>query len=126
MPDPVGDELAAWGKVILLTTRGRTSGRPLTVAVGFVEREDGRIDVAAGAPDADWALNLRSDPRCQVGLAGETVEGAARELDGRERALAVRDLILRYGTPAERLGAGPAFAIEPVEAARTRPSEHRT
>ena len=33
----------------------------------------------------------------------------AEEIDGPERARAITELILKYGTPAERLGAGPAF-----------------
>lgn len=113
MRDPIGEELAAWGKVLLLETRGRVSGRPVSVALGFVVRPGGRVDVAAGDPDADWARNLEADARCRVTIEGETTARMARPLDGTERVSAVRDLILRYGTPAERLGAGPAFALEP-------------
>jgi hypothetical protein len=32
------------------------------------------------------------------------------------RAAAIRDLILRYGTPSERLGAGPVFRLRPSAA----------
>ena len=38
----------------------------------------------------------------------------ARELAGHKHAAAVRDLILKYGQPAERLGAGPAFELRRV------------
>jgi deazaflavin-dependent oxidoreductase (nitroreductase family) len=114
MSDPMGEELAAWGKVILLETTGRVTGAPATAAVGFVERPDGSLEVAAGDPGADWALNLLADPRCRITLEGRTVAATAVELTGSDRAAAIRDLILRYGTPAERLGAGPAFRLLPV------------
>ena len=31
------------------------------------------------------------------------------------RGRAIRDLILRYGTPSEGLGSGPIFLIRPLE-----------
>jgi len=79
--------------------------------VGFVEDPDGSWRVAAGDPEADWALNLRAEPRCRVTIAGTVVDARAEELEGRERAATVRDLILKYGTPAERLGRGPGFRL---------------
>ena len=39
----IGEELADWGTVLLLETRGRTSGAPLTVAVGYIEEPDGSL-----------------------------------------------------------------------------------
>jgi len=38
----------------------------------------------------------------------------AELLEGADANRAVRELILRYGTPAERLGAGPAFRLRPA------------
>ena len=67
--------------------------------------------VAAGDPDADWARNLEADPRCRVTIEHSTSERVAVALDGIERNEAIVALILRYGTPAERLGAGPAFRL---------------
>jgi hypothetical protein len=61
MPDAYGEQLAAWGKVVLLETTGRDE-----------------------------------------------------ELDGADRARAITELILKYGTPAESLGAGPAFRLRPA------------
>jgi deazaflavin-dependent oxidoreductase (nitroreductase family) len=111
MTDPIAEELASWGKVLLLETRGRVSGAPLTVAVGFVERPDGSLEIAAGEPDADWALNLRTDPRCTVTIGDGRWGATANELEDQQRNAAIRDLILRYGTPSEGLGRGPAFAL---------------
>jgi hypothetical protein len=70
--------------------------------------------VAAGSPGAGWSRNLLADPACRVTIAEATFDAVARELEGAEHAAAVRDLILKYGQPAERLGAGPAFELRRV------------
>jgi deazaflavin-dependent oxidoreductase (nitroreductase family) len=111
----IGRQLAGWGKVALLETRGRVSGRPVTTAVGFVEQPDGTLLVAAGSEEADWALNLRAEPRCVVTIAGDRRSRLAEELEPDERARTVGELILKYGTPAERLGRGPAFRLGLVQ-----------
>jgi deazaflavin-dependent oxidoreductase (nitroreductase family) len=115
--DEVGEQLAGWGKVIRLETRGRTSGRPLEVALGYVEEPDGSLLVAAGSPEADWARNLDADPACRV-IVGERSwpHAIAARLEGDAAQRAVRELILRYGTPAERLGRGPVYRLRPVVA----------
>ncbi len=110
----IGEQLAGWGKVALLETRGRVSGRPARAHVGFVDLPDGSIVVAAGS-GADWAANLLDDPACTVTIAERSFSGVAEPLVEAEFAAAIRELILRYGTPAERLGSGPAFRIRPVE-----------
>lgn len=114
-PDPIGEELAAWGKVALLEIRGRRSGLTLRTAVGFVEEQDGSILVAAGEPDADWALNLIEHGTAQVTIGERAANYAAEELGGAERHDAVTSLILRYGTPAEGLGRGPVFRLRPFQ-----------
>jgi len=104
------EDLVAWGRVLRIETRGHLTGKPARATIGFVERPDGVI-VAAGSPDAAWALNLLATPACRVTIGDETWDGVARPLERVEHAAAVRDLILRYGTPAENLGQGPAFAL---------------
>jgi len=95
--------------------------------VGFVERVDGTLVVAAGSPDVDWARNLLEEPACRITIAGATWAATARELVGAEHAAAVRDLILRYGTPSENLGSGPAFEVRrdvaPLDATEGPPME---
>jgi deazaflavin-dependent oxidoreductase (nitroreductase family) len=110
-PNPLGEELARWGRVALLETRGRTTGRTITTAVGFVEDADGSLLVAAGEPDADWALNLLADPVARVTIGERTGPYRSVELAGAERHFAIAALILRYGTPSEGLGRGPAFRL---------------
>jgi hypothetical protein len=53
----------------------------------------------------------------EVTLRGRTYAAEAELLDDRDprRGHAVRDLILRYGTPSEGLGSGPVFVIRPVD-----------
>ena len=111
------DDLVAWGRVLRIETTGRISGRPARATVGFVEREGGALVVAAGSPDADWGLNLIASPACRVTIGDASWAAVGRLLTGAEHATAVRDLILRYGTPAETLGAGPAFELTPVDPA---------
>ncbi len=109
--EPGQADLVAWGKAIALTTRGRRTGRPAVAVVGFVEEADGSLLVAAGDLDADWAANLRANPDCTVRRGDATRVAVAEELDGADRSRAVVQLILRYGTPSERLGVGPAFRL---------------
>lgn len=111
--DPVAAAMVAEGRALRLVTRGRRTGRPVAVAVGFVEEPDGSFLVAAGRPDADWALNLLADPRCSFETGELAGDAEADLLEGPEMARAIRELILRYGTPAERLGNGPAFRLRP-------------
>jgi deazaflavin-dependent oxidoreductase (nitroreductase family) len=96
-------------------TRGRASGRPVRVAVGFLEEPDGSLLVAAGEPDADWALNLEAEPRCRLETGGREWPAIAELLDGATTARTVTGLILKYGTPAERLGRGPAFRLRQTD-----------
>ena len=109
----VGEQLAGWGKAALIESRGRVSGRPARAHVGFIDGEAGSIVVAAGQ-GANWAANLLADPVCRVTVESRSFEGFAEPLEGAAFATAIRDLILRYGTPAERLGSGPAFRIRPI------------
>jgi deazaflavin-dependent oxidoreductase (nitroreductase family) len=114
MADTYGEQLAAWGKVLLLETTGRVSGAPRQAAVGFVEDPDGSLLVAAGSPTTHWAANLLADPLCHGTIGGVRRAYHAEEIEGSERAQAVAGLILRYGTPAERLGHGPVFRLRPA------------
>jgi deazaflavin-dependent oxidoreductase (nitroreductase family) len=106
-------DLAAWAKVIKLETIGRRSGLTRAVTIGFVEEHGNALLVAAASGAADWAVNLRANPACTADLGGQRRHFVAVELTAGDRAAAISGLILKYGTPAERLGAGPAFRLEP-------------
>jgi len=90
------------------------TGREASAAVGFIEEPDGSLLVAAGDPDADWARNLEAEPRCRVTVGERTWDADAEPLAPDDAARAVTQLILRYGTPAEKLGRGPAFRLRAV------------
>lgn len=110
----IGNQLAGWGVVAIVETRGRVSGRPARAAVGFIEEADGTLLVAAGDPDADWARNLQAEPDCTVTIGERTAEFWAEPVLGTDRNAAIAGLILRYGTPSEGLGRGPVFRLRPA------------
>ena len=114
------DDLVASGRYVRIATRGRRSGASRDVTVGFAESESGpsgSIVVAAGDTEADWALNLLVEPRCDVRVGDRAFEAMAEPLEGADHATAIRALILRYGTSAEGLGRGPSFRLVPIAAA---------
>jgi F420H(2)-dependent quinone reductase len=70
-----------WG-ALRLTTRGRRSGKPRSVILGYYEDGDNLVSMAMngwGAPEPAWWLNLRARPEAVVELAG----GIRREVLGR-------------------------------------------
>jgi deazaflavin-dependent oxidoreductase (nitroreductase family) len=74
--------------VILLTTTGRKSGRPLVTPLNF-SRDGDRIVVIASAGGAerhpDWYLNLAANPRVTLEDGGETFEADAQTVAEPER-----------------------------------------
>jgi deazaflavin-dependent oxidoreductase (nitroreductase family) len=111
--DPMASELASWGWIAVIEARGRRSGRRISTPVGFISEPGGSLLVAASDDHTSWALNLLADPECRVTIGDLSGDYRAEPLDDAGRAAAVTALILRYGTPAERLGAGPAFRLRP-------------
>ncbi len=98
--------------MLRLETRGRVTGQPAVASVGFVERADGSLLISAGSSTAHWARNLLADPACRVTIADLSFAAMARPVSGPDHAAAVRELIVKYGTPAEGLGSGPSFALD--------------
>jgi deazaflavin-dependent oxidoreductase (nitroreductase family) len=82
------------GSLMLLRTRGRTSGRWREAPLGYVIR-DGSVYCCAGfGPTTHWLRNIAADPRVDVLLPGRTVAGMAEVVtDPRERAAALRELL---------------------------------
>jgi deazaflavin-dependent oxidoreductase (nitroreductase family) len=110
-------DLVASGRFVRIETRGRRSGQVRPVTVGFVDDADGptgAVLVAAGAVDSAWALNLFDEPACRVRIGERAFDTIAEPLEGADHARAIAAMILRYGTPAEGLGAGPTFRLRPV------------
>jgi deazaflavin-dependent oxidoreductase (nitroreductase family) len=111
--DAVAAAMAAAGDVAVLEVPGRRTARRYRTAVGYVRDTDGSLLVAASSPHTQWARNLEAAGRCRVTIGDTTVEYDATRIPDEERGRVVVELILRYGTPAERLGAGPAFRLLP-------------
>jgi deazaflavin-dependent oxidoreductase (nitroreductase family) len=74
--------------VILLTTTGRTSGRPLVTPLNF-SRDGERLVVIASAGGAekhpDWYLNLLANPTVTIEHDGETFEARAETVEEPDR-----------------------------------------
>jgi deazaflavin-dependent oxidoreductase (nitroreductase family) len=74
--------------ILLLTTKGRSSGQERTTPLIFGS-DDGRWVVIAskgGSPDhPDWFKNLAADPDVTVQVKDEVIPARAREAEGEER-----------------------------------------
>ncbi|OGO69777.1 MAG: hypothetical protein A2Z37_07665 [Chloroflexi bacterium RBG_19FT_COMBO_62_14] len=63
--------------VLLLTTTGRTSGKPRITPLVY-EEEDGNFNVAsARGPSADWLHNIRANPNVAVRVGDRRLAGRA-------------------------------------------------
>ena len=106
------DDLVAWGRVVRIETTGRgRGGRPgrrwgsSSAPAARSSSPPGRAERRLGAQPA------RDAPRAGSRSARRRGRASADPLAGAEHAAAVRDLILRYGTPSEGLGSGPSFEL---------------
>jgi deazaflavin-dependent oxidoreductase (nitroreductase family) len=110
----IGPDLVRWGRAVRLETTGRRSGRTAIAHVSFHEEPDGSLLVAAADANAGWAQNLAAEPAATVTVGQRSFDVLAEPLEGADFATAIRELILKGGTPAERLGHGPAFRLRRV------------
>jgi hypothetical protein len=108
------DELVASGRYARLDVTSEL-GEARAVTVGFVAEPDGSLLVAAGSPDASWARSLATTPELAITIGERTYSAVAEPVDDADpdRNRAIRELILRYGTPSESLGRGPVFRLVP-------------
>lgn len=74
--------------LLLLTTRGRRSGKPCTVPLGY-QAEGARLIVIAANIGAtrnpDWYYNLVAHPQVTVEIGQETFSALATIVEGEER-----------------------------------------
>ena len=85
--------------VLILTTRGRRTGRERSTTLLYFDREGRRYIVASfGGVDQHpaWYLNLVADPRVTTELGGELIRCIARVLDRDEAAEVWRHLDEAY------------------------------
>ena len=83
--------------MLVLTTTGRSSGRPRSVQLAHLAEPGNSWLVVASAMGRDrhpdWLLNLRADPRARILLPGREVEVDAVELTPAERDQEWPDLL---------------------------------
>lgn len=108
---------------ILVTTTGRRSGSPRTVALFGFRTDGGWIVVGSRGGSGrvpDWALNLQADPRATIRLGAREAPARARELSADEYEAAFELAAASY--PGYRLYRGnarhhiPIFRLEPAPA----------
>ncbi|GAA3451257.1 nitroreductase family deazaflavin-dependent oxidoreductase [Dactylosporangium matsuzakiense] len=74
--------------LLLLTTKGRHSGRHYTNPMMYVRLDDRLLVVASAAGaerDPDWLRNLTADPAVTVEIDGEEYPATARPATGSDR-----------------------------------------
>jgi deazaflavin-dependent oxidoreductase (nitroreductase family) len=74
----------AGGRLLLLTTRGRKSGKPYTIPLGYQTDAD-RFIIIAGSANPDWYRNLVADPKVNVEVGKESFEAIATSVMGEQR-----------------------------------------
>jgi deazaflavin-dependent oxidoreductase (nitroreductase family) len=80
--------LAGGQPVLVLTTRGRKSGRARSTPVAYVrDGDDFAISAANAGLDAPpaWLLNLEADPLAEIEVGGSRIPVRARHATGAER-----------------------------------------
>lgn len=106
--------------MLLLTTRGRSTGRPHTVPLLYLEENDTLVVVASwgGRPQhPHWYRNLLDDPRATVQVRSKSWAVRARTADARERSLwwprivAAYDMYRSYQARTDRVI--PVVFLEP-------------
>ena len=74
---------------LLLTTKGRRSGKPLIIPLIYRPTDSGGFCVIAskgGAPaHPAWFLNLEADPQVDIQVANDKYQASARIAEGDER-----------------------------------------
>jgi deazaflavin-dependent oxidoreductase (nitroreductase family) len=84
----VGHDWKEGSTVLLLTTTGRSSGKPRTTPLIYAQDGLRYVVVASkgGAPDhPGWYLNLEQDPDVVLQVRDEVVNARARTAEGDER-----------------------------------------
>ena len=73
---------------LLLTTKGRKSGKPRSLPLIYGKFDDAYVVIASkgGMPTHPiWFLNLEADPECDIQVASEKMRVRARIAEGEER-----------------------------------------
>jgi hypothetical protein len=88
------------GRFLLLTYRGRTSGRTYTIPVGYVDRSDGEV---VSFSSRGWWVNLLEGRPVTVLLRGRRRDAVPAVVETPERrAELIEELVRRHGPRAAR------------------------
>ena len=103
---------------MLLTTKGRKSGEPQTVVIGWRPSGAAMVVIASNngaAEHPQWYRNLMQDPQATVEVNGKTFQVRARTAEGAERTRlgALIDYLGRQQALTERQI--PVVVLEPVQ-----------
>lgn len=84
----VGHKWKRGSKILLLTTKGRKSGKPRTKPLIYEQDRDRYVIVASkgGAPKhPDWYRNLEKEPYVELQVLDDVFPAGARTAEGEER-----------------------------------------
>jgi deazaflavin-dependent oxidoreductase (nitroreductase family) len=96
--------------VLLLTTRGRRTGRPRTTAVSFMPLPNGHLVVFSGwGATSAWYLNVREDARVRVKVGRREMNATATLVQPPGRR---HELMLQMA--ARSSGCGPPKPVRPL------------
>jgi deazaflavin-dependent oxidoreductase (nitroreductase family) len=95
--------------VLLLTTRGRATGRPRTGGVSFMPIEDHFVVFSGWGVGSNWFKNIRADPEVIVTVGRQKMRATARVVEDPDRR---RALMLQM--QARSRGCGLPRLIRPV------------
>ncbi len=105
------------GRFLLLTHRGRKSGRVRRTALEVVAHDGEEYFVVAGyGPRSDWYLNSLASPPLRVDVGFKAFRPQVRELDQEQRVNLLADYAQRHPRAARMLGRaifGKEFSTRP-------------
>ena len=90
LQSPLGPLMSTtpFGRLLVLHTTGRRSGRPRETPLSYTKDGDTYIVIASdgGSPhDPDWYLNLQAEPQAEVDVRGHRSHVLAETVTGDER-----------------------------------------
>ena len=94
-------------RLLVVTSRGRVSGRPLAFPVGYVADGDGWLAVVAEHEHKQWWRNVEADPDVGLTVRRTRVPAVARVLrpsDGAEHLEAFRRYVDAFRSSGKALG----------------------
>ncbi len=110
-----GAFMVRMGWVASLGTTGARSGLPRTAAVGFLQRADGSVLIAAGGTGRAWAANLRAHPACTLTIRGRRHAYVAAAQSGADRDTALAELVASMPRNFRDASWTDVFVLRPTE-----------